>query len=757
MSLAQNSEGELGVEHAREGSDALAASRLPDSIQVAAVCDSPTQEDLLGFKPYVDALARFLISPHTRLPLTISIEGPWGSGKSSFMQQLEAALARTSSPRQPPLVVRFNAWRHDKDEALWAAFATTCTDQLEAQRPWWRRKLGRLSLGWDRVKHAPLMTVLGWLGLCLFIIFVALKTVSYASAHLPQFGSGLDEKKNLEVLLSCLGPLGAVVAIVTTALGQVMKILGNPLKTNLKKYLQGRDYESSLAFIEIFHRDFKKTLRAFAGQARVFVFVDDLDRCDVPRAADLMQALSLLIAEDSQIVFILGMDREKVAAGIAHKFKDVIPYLHRDDGRGTGGVESQLRYGHEFLEKFLQIVFPLPLTSKDALDRFIEGLAHVALARPRRHWLVEQVWQLREFVWGRQGHPDRPAPPVPALPGSQRDGLQSTITEDKANSRVFRTLGFEADSERIQRIVRTVAPFLDRNPRRIKQFLNLLRLRAYIALETGLLDTVGGKPSISLEHIGKVAAISMRWPEFLEDWRKSPALVAALESKEEPSTADGKRWAMESGLVALLRDHLGCSADRAMLSAVPVEEVLKASPAVPRPTGTQVFSRSLLDLALRYERVRASMPAGAERTLAMNGVFSDMEIVVRSSYLDRTLVDSLFASLPDGQRLLVLAAFPAFEPGHASIVIDAILRSHTAFEQFHALRAAERGLPSLNPKERTQLRNAIQASRSKWQEDSTRNRIASTLLKELNRDGHTGEGPPKATKKRRQPTSAMAK
>src|SRR5690242_3381301 len=80
-----------------------------DSIQVAAVSDRPADRDVLGFKPYVDAIARFLLSDNTRPPLTISIEGPWGSGKSSFMQQLEIALGATSVPNRRPLIVRFNA------------------------------------------------------------------------------------------------------------------------------------------------------------------------------------------------------------------------------------------------------------------------------------------------------------------------------------------------------------------------------------------------------------------------------------------------------------------------------------------------------------------------------------------------------------------------------------------------------------------------------------------------------------------------
>ena len=44
---------------------------------------------VLGFEPYVEAVAEFLVHKDTQPPLTISVEGEWGSGKSSFMWQLK--------------------------------------------------------------------------------------------------------------------------------------------------------------------------------------------------------------------------------------------------------------------------------------------------------------------------------------------------------------------------------------------------------------------------------------------------------------------------------------------------------------------------------------------------------------------------------------------------------------------------------------------------------------------------------------------
>jgi hypothetical protein len=122
-----------------DGSQSRPPSR-PKPIQVssAGLSDTPSREDAVGFAPYVRALAWFLTSNKTFPPLTISIEGPWGSGKSSFMLQLEDAIEQIVKERkqqgnvapQDVYCVQFNAWRNDKDEALWAAFALTFMRQL---------------------------------------------------------------------------------------------------------------------------------------------------------------------------------------------------------------------------------------------------------------------------------------------------------------------------------------------------------------------------------------------------------------------------------------------------------------------------------------------------------------------------------------------------------------------------------------------------------------------------------------------------
>ena len=154
----------------------------PIGIRPSHISDQPTAADMLGFEPYVKAIADFLRHEKTKPPVTLSIEGEWGCGKSSFMLQLEqeicgvrkdtgppqagcAARARDAARRLVKLelslsslkayfgkarawvvrritgprdceefTVRFNAWRHDKEDAVWAAFALEFLEQIKQQR-----------------------------------------------------------------------------------------------------------------------------------------------------------------------------------------------------------------------------------------------------------------------------------------------------------------------------------------------------------------------------------------------------------------------------------------------------------------------------------------------------------------------------------------------------------------------------------------------------------------------------------------------
>lgn len=585
-----------------EGLGGVTESVLPSSSG-----DQPTQDDKLGFEPYVRALASFLTHAQTRGPLAVSIEGDWGSGKSSFMLQLEGDLLRRSveadsgSPR--PLIVRFNAWRHEKEDALWAAFALHFTREVSVQQPFLHRSWCHIKLflrrfswreGWPQAAQALLLLLLfvmvaitvlvvahdrGWSSISQFAVFLV-----------PASAGEASPRRLLERLLAAGGIVGYA-TILILVWSNLSPYLTNPFEIDLKKYIKSPNYEDRVSFIERFHEDFSRVVAALAGNRTVFVFIDDLDRCEAPRAADLMQALNLMISENPQLIFILGMDREKVAAGLAVKNEKSLPYLlslQSSTAEQTANLRIRrgLEYGYEFIEKFVQIPFLVPKPTRLQFAQLLQSLAQPPSLAPPSAGFTES---LRRWWYGRERA---------AIPAPQGFNIRDAQREAIEKRREGVTLLATEDSETIRAIAQSVAPALDYNPRRLKQFMNLFRLRAFIAAETGLFD-LPEDPSLeqglTLQQLGKFTALLLRWPLLVSELDQDPKLLEKLQLWAVPPKPDTRfsfpldvaRWSAHDSLRSLLRE--GCvgpdgnpTEDSQLwsMAKLKVERLLQVSPRV---------------------------------------------------------------------------------------------------------------------------------------------------------------------------------
>ncbi|QOQ87824.1 P-loop NTPase fold protein [Campylobacter corcagiensis] len=74
--------------------------------KIVAMTDLPADEDTLGVKPYIEGLAAFINKCST--PLTIAIQGDWGSGKTSMMGMTRDILNKKIYP------VWFNTWQYSQ-------------------------------------------------------------------------------------------------------------------------------------------------------------------------------------------------------------------------------------------------------------------------------------------------------------------------------------------------------------------------------------------------------------------------------------------------------------------------------------------------------------------------------------------------------------------------------------------------------------------------------------------------------------------
>ena len=285
------------------------------------------------------------------------------------------------------------------------------------------------------------------------------------------------------------GKWGALFALASAFAGFIKfyKQVKLPLSINLEKYLTKPDYKGRVAFIESFHDDFARLVSAYAKNKRIFVFVDDLDRCDVPHAAELMQAINLMIGDTGKLVFILGMDREKVAAGIAQKYKELLPFLPGFASSASAEVTQPgaLYFGYSYLEKFIQLSFTVPVISDETSVRhFLSGISNQSVPSG---WLTRLVghWSPRL---------QRPAKSQPQTRLNQEIGAVTAAENAVAQEKKIKYLRVKVgrDSDRIIHIACMVGVLFENNPRKLKQFINTFRLALYLGSDQGLLDQEDG-------------------------------------------------------------------------------------------------------------------------------------------------------------------------------------------------------------------------------------------------------------------------
>jgi len=437
----------------------------------------------MGFRPYVDALAFFLTRAETVPPLTVSLEGEWGSGKSSFIEQLREAikLQPVAVPSEPskPFYFDFNAWQHDKDEALWASFALAFVRKAMPGGLFARARV-QAALDYKRRNKAIfIMWVIAVLVLALILVVVFVPRAFY-----PQLQSD-GRQSDFSWWVTYLPKVFTAVVgipIMAKLVAGLVALFKFPM-SNLEKFVEKPDYKEKLGFLERFHEDFERCVATYIPDRRAFVFIDDLDRCEVPKAVELLHALNLMLAKGLPFVVVLAMDRPKIAAGVATRHKELLRFLPGPSIMESSDALNErargLAHGYEFVEKFVQLSIRIPRLGPKTLPLFLRSLVS----------------------------------PSDRLTSSEV--AQTAALEDPVAT----------DGEEVQRVLELVAPVLGFNPRRIKQFLNLFRFRYFVARKT---EPTSQNDEWTLPQLGKLVALELHWPALLDALLAQPGAVTQL-------------------------------------------------------------------------------------------------------------------------------------------------------------------------------------------------------------------------------------
>jgi KAP family P-loop domain len=321
----------------------------------------PGDKDSLGFGAYADALALLMDWKDTSTPLTIAINGPWGSGKTSLAKMAEARLPIGSDWDAPHVVCWFDAWANDDAPHLGAAFAAAVASSANKQRRWWVR----LVMPLPSVMLSPEQR---WRrGLWLGVLAVALAA---AAIFWPTGGSLLTPLLHPGETFSQLGHGAAATRLAVPVLLVAVIALARRLAPSIQgmaRWIDTPGLEAARGSMQ----DASRQLRRFINQAlrrkrRFMIFVDNLERCRPPRAVEVCEVVSQLIGHPEVVTVLIGdMNTIALSAEIKYAALESLSLgtsgtpgpgaAPRITGRGPAGS-----YGREYLEKLIQIELRLP-------------------------------------------------------------------------------------------------------------------------------------------------------------------------------------------------------------------------------------------------------------------------------------------------------------------------------------------------------------------------------------------------------------
>lgn len=224
-------------------------------------------KDRLSFLPYARALTKFIQTCDT--PMTVGLQGDWGTGKTSMLNMLRGDHSDRSGLLMATrcLVVNFETWSYSQFNDR-ASLPTACLFALT-------QKLG------EALDNAP----------------------------------GVDRDKGKAVFAKATSRLKSVIGGIKVGVPGV--------SIDMKSVVEDAPTPDDVSLEMIkFKRNFEELVGIWAndsdGKRRVVICVDDLDRIEPVIALEMLEAIKNFLDVEG-CVFVLAVDYEVVQSGMAKK------------------------------------------------------------------------------------------------------------------------------------------------------------------------------------------------------------------------------------------------------------------------------------------------------------------------------------------------------------------------------------------------------------------------------------------------------
>lgn len=594
----------------KEPSEIISQYKIQEAaLEKHAATDKPIQnveQDKLGFGVYVTALHDFIVSQYTTTPLTISVDGPWGTGKSSLMYMLKNSLEPQNNAMQrfiawvrtifqswkwgwlwfwafpvqtvgrgllrialkfdktteeygfrvgknntgfrslitdiaqglsinteilrqennnlatrviwwakiharcEPMestshpTIWLNAWKFDNQEEVWASLALATLEQIKQKHDIFWLMWFRIQLTFKRMSFIPALGVV----LLQFALPLILGiTAFYYSLIIGSYDTPLEA---FTIATQGYGNYLLWAGGILSGFLTVSSVLKDPFQIPVDKVLKGPNYKDKVGFLTRFEEDFARIINLVTNngfgwkKSKLIIFVDDLDRCEPPKAADIVEAINLFLDADG-CVFVIGMDSDSVAKSIEVKYKDLFDRIKAENA----GVVS---LGRAFLEKIVQIPFTVPRATPSQILNMVEDTLGgkiskgITIAQAKEKPVVVSAPESDQGIAEREDQP----------PAQRKSTTQPETSTDESPVAKLDPASFAR--KEVRQAIHLGTELLSENPRQVKTFVNLFRLSIYIANARGFFEE-GRKGEklrlIGLDRLAIWVTCSVRWQNLV--------------------------------------------------------------------------------------------------------------------------------------------------------------------------------------------------------------------------------------------------
>ena len=295
-------------------------------------------DDRFGFRDYAGVLARRAATADT--PLTIGIFGRWGSGKTSLMRLIKAALPKETEKGDQLRSIWINVWELSNQDEVWHAFLQAIFSKVH-------RELSR----WRRIDKRKLLRQLA--SNSYRIVLVITPMIVGLLIAKPEAGWG-------DVFSLVFNPIAGGGTLVTVGLGlwtlakPIIEAAREIVSFDLQAMLKYAPYEAQVTELTQLQERFRDMVEVLVGEdGRLVVFIDDLDRCTPDKVPEVLEAVKLFTTTP-RCVYVLGLDHDIVRQGIEKKYE----------------FETATEAA-EYLEKIVQIPFHLPPLDEGRVESFV--------------------------------------------------------------------------------------------------------------------------------------------------------------------------------------------------------------------------------------------------------------------------------------------------------------------------------------------------------------------------------------------------